>query len=141
MHKLKFVAALIAIFASATVFAKIAGTYVVEFEGMPTRGGETTLTFAVDDEGNYSATLSSAMGDMEGDSVEVDGNEFAFSVTREGPQGDFTMSYSGKVEDGEMSGTLTHNWGEASFTGKLKEEESEEEGEGGEESGEGEAEA
>lgn len=138
MQKLKVAAALIALFASATVFAKITGTYVLEFEGMGGggggQGGEVTLTLAVDDEGKYSATMTSPMGDLEGDSVEVDENEFSFTVTRETPQGDFSMSYSGTVEDGEITGTLTHDWGEASFTGKLKEEEPTEE-EGDDESG------
>lgn len=144
MQKLKIAAALIVLFGSATVFAKITGTYVLEFEGMGGgggQGGEVTLTLAVDDEGSYTATMSSQMGDMEGDSVEVDGNEFSFSTTRETPQGDFTMSYSGTVEDGELTGTLTHDWGEASFTGKLKEEESSEEEDGDESGAEEESEA
>ena len=139
MQKLKFLAALIVLFASATVFAKVAGTYVLEFEGMGDRGGETTLTFAVDDEGTYSATMGSDRGDMEGNDVEVDGNEFSFSITMETPRGDMTMSYSGSVEDGELSGTLDMQGYEMSFTGKLKEEESEEEGEDADESGEDES--
>ena len=129
MQKLKFVAALIMLFASATVFAKIAGTYVLEMEGRQGRGGETTLTFAVDDEGTYSATMASDWGENEGSDVKVDGNEFSFSVTMETQGGDFTLSYSGKVEDGELSGTMSSEGFEMNFTGKLKEEEEEEEGE------------
>lgn len=134
MQKLKFLAALIVLFASATVFGKIAGTYVLEFEGMGSRGGgdgsESTLTLAVDDEGNYSASMSmGAMGEVEGQDVEVDGNEFSFSVIRETPRGDFSMSYSGTIEDGELSGTMSSDQFEMNFTGKLKEEEEEEEGE------------
>ena len=144
MQKLKFLAALIMLFASATVFAKIAGTYVLEFEGMGQGGGgdmgEITLTFAVDDEGNYSAKLSmGSMGESEGQDVEVDGNEFSFSITRETQRGDFSMTYSGKVEDGELTGSIGTDWGESPFSGKLKEEESEEEGEDAEESGEDES--
>lgn len=133
MHRFKIAMALIALFASAAVFAKISGTYVLEFEGMGggggQGGGEVTLTLAVDDDGNYSATMASPMGEMEGESVDVEGNEFSFTTSRSTPQGDFTMSYSGTVEDGDLSGTMTHDWGETSFTGTLKEEESEDEGE------------
>ena len=131
MQKLKYAVALIALFASASVFAKIAGTYVLEMEGMGRGGGqdvEVTLTLAVDDEGNYSATMAmGSFGETEGEDVEVDGNEFSFSVTRESQQGSFSMTYSGTVEDGELEGTITHDFGEMSFTGKLKEEETEEE--------------
>lgn len=142
MQKLKFLAALIVLFASATVFGKIAGTYVLEFEGMGSGGGggdgaEPTLTFAVDDDGNYSATMAmGAMGEMEAQDVEVDGNEFSFSVTRETPRGDFSMSYSGKVEDGELTGSISTDWGDSPFTGKLKEEESEDEAEEGDDEAE-----
>jgi hypothetical protein len=116
---------------------------VLEFEGMGARGGdggEVTLTLAVDDEGNYSAKLAMGpMGESEGQDVEVDGNEFSFTVTRETQRGDFSMSYSGTIEDGVLEGTMSSDWGEGNFTGKLKEEESEEED--SDESAEGEAEA
>lgn len=131
MQKLKFLVALVALFVSATAFAKIAGTYVLEMEGGQDRGGETTLTFAVDDEGTYSATMASDWGENEGSDVKVDGNEFSFSTTMETQGGDFTLSWSGTVEDGEMSGTMSTEAFEMSFTGKLKDEE-EEEGEEGE---------
>lgn len=130
--------ALITLFATATAFADIAGTYVLEMEGRQGRGGETTLTFAADDEGNYSATMASDWGENEGSDVEVDGNEFSFTVTMETPRGDFSMTYSGTVEDGELSGTMSAEGFDMTFTGKLKEEESEEEaGEDSDESGEG----
>ena len=135
-------AALITLFATATAFADITGTYVLEFEGMGQGGGgdrgEMTLTLAVDDEGNYSAKLAmGSMGESEGSDVEVDGNEFSFTVTRETPRGDFSMTYSGTVEDGELTGSIGTDWGDNPFTGKLKEEESEEEGDDADESGEG----
>lgn len=66
---------LIALLASTTLFAKIAGTYVLEVEGMgaPGEGPEVTLTLAVDDEGENSATVNTPMGKEESSSVEVDG--------------------------------------------------------------------
>ncbi|MXW52388.1 MAG: hypothetical protein F4X44_10725 [Gammaproteobacteria bacterium] len=141
MQKLKFLVALVALFVSATAFAKIAGTYVLEMEGGQGRGGESTLTFAVDDEGTYSATMASDWGENKGTDVKVDGNEFSFSVTMETQRGDFTLSYSGTVEDGELSGTMSSEGFEMSFTGKLKEEEEEEEGEDADDSAEDEPEA
>lgn len=80
MQKLPFLSVLIALLASTTVFAKIAGTYVLEVEGMgaPGEGSEVTLTLAADDDGEYSASVNTPMGQEGSESVEVDGNEFSF---------------------------------------------------------------
>ena len=130
MQKLKILATLIVLFASATAFAKIAGTYTLEVEGMGPQpeGQEVTLTLAVDDEGKYSAVLNTPMGKEKSDSVKVDEGKFSFSTTVEGPQGNMSLSYSGTVKDGELKGKVASAaMGiEMSFTGKLKEEESEE---------------
>ncbi|MXW53447.1 MAG: hypothetical protein F4Z66_05575 [Gammaproteobacteria bacterium] len=120
---------LIALLASTTVFAQIAGTYAVEVEGMGPggEGPEVTLTLAVDEDGAYSATANTPMG-KRSQSVEVDGNEFIFSTKVESPQGSMTMSYSGSVEDGELKGKVSAKalGMEMSFTGTLKKKESEE---------------
>ena len=140
MKIFKFGVALIAMFFSVSILAEIEGTYVIEVQmgdrgggGGGARGGgggggerpETTLTISVDDEGEYSATMSGWGGEQTATEVDVEENEFSITFVRQTQRGDWETTYNGEVEDGEMSGTLSMSGGdwEVEFTGKLKEEE------------------
>ncbi len=130
MRGIRCTGVLIALLASATVLANIAGTYELEYEGKEAdrRASDLTLTFAVDDQGNYSARVSSQMGDHEGTNVEVDGSDFSFSVIRKTSKRDYLSTYSGTVKNGKLTGTLTIGHGDdvrgkLFFSAKLKGEE------------------
>lgn len=118
--------ATLALFASTTVFGDIAGTYVLDQDkNGSNEDSRWSLTLAVDDDGNYSATVTTLTEKLKAKSVEVKGNEFSFSITREDASSEYKVLYSGTVENGEMSGSFTIGEGKMFFSAKLKEEESE----------------
>ena len=154
MKSLKFVAAGLVLLASVAAYSKIEGTYVLEFEGMGQMPAgadmpEITMTFSVDDEGKYSVVVvgPGAMGEEEeqtGEDVTVDENEFSFKIVNETPMGEMAQEWTGKVEDGELTGTMSMAAGEFNmdmeFTGTLKEEDSDSDDEAEEEAAEADAE-
>lgn len=128
MHKLKLLLVSLALFASPAIFGNIAGTYVLDQEENESNLDERwSMTLSVDDEGNYSATVTTLKEELKATSVEVDGYEFSFSITREDANSDYQVMYSGSVKNGKMSGSFTIGEGEIFFSAKLKEEDSEEE--------------
>ena len=117
----------LALFASTAIFGNIAGTYVLDQEENESNLDERwSMTLSVDDEGNYSATVTTLKEELKATSVEVDGNEFSFSITREDASSDYQVTYSGSVKNGKMSGSFTIGEGKMFFSAKLKEEEQEE---------------
>ena len=127
MHKQKFLIASLTLFASTAIFGSIAGTYVLDQEENESNLDERwSMTLSVDDEGNYSATVTTLKEELKATSVEVDGNEFSFSITREIAKSDYEVVYSGTVEDGVITGSITIGKGKMFFSAKLKEEEQEE---------------
>lgn len=126
MNELKLLVASLALFVSTTVFGNIAGTYVLDQEENESNLGERwSMTLSVDDEGNYSATVTTLKEELKATSVEVDGNEFSFSITREDANSDYQVMYSGSVKNGKMSGSFTIGEGKFFFSAKLKKDEPE----------------
>ena len=126
MHKLKLFFSSLALFVSTTVVGNIAGTYVLDQEENESKLGDRwSMTLSVDDEGNYSATVTTLKEELEATSVEVDGNEFSFSITREDANSDYQVMYSGSVKNGKMSGSFTIGEGKFFFSAKLKKDEPE----------------
>lgn len=113
--------AIIAVFASLSIGAEIEGTYVLENKNKFKSKNEATLTINVDDKGEYSATLDGGFDTItDAEDIEVDGNEFeaTFLVGR----GDLEveLTYSGRVEDGNLTGTIsTSNGAEVELVGKI----------------------
>ncbi len=127
MHKLKLLLASVALVTSTTVFGDIAGTYVLDQdEDGSNEDARWSMTLAVDDDGNYSATVTTLKDELKAESVEVDGKEFSFSITREDAKSDYKVLYSGTVENGKMSGSFAIGEGKLFFSATLKEEEPEE---------------
>lgn len=128
MHKLQLLLASVALVATTTVFGDIAaGTYVLDQdEDGSNEDARWSMTLAVDDDGNYSATVTTLKDELKAESVEVDGKEFSFSITREDANSDYKVLYSGTVENGKMSGSFTIGEGKMFFSATLKEEEPEE---------------
>ena len=124
MNELKLLVSSLALFVSTTVFGNIAGTYVLDQEENESKLGDRwSMTLSVDDEGNYSATVTTLKEELKATSVEVDGNEFSFSITREDANSDYQVMYSGSVKNGKMSGSFTIGEGKFFFSAKLKKDE------------------
>lgn len=132
MSRLPIAVAIATLIGSLTVFAKVEGTYVLsndQDDNSPFDPKQTTLAINVDDEGKYSATLTSGFGAVNNsDNVEVTDDEFEASFVLSTSQGEFTVTNAGKVKNGSLSGTLSGTLSEegdeikVNFTGKLKEE-------------------
>ncbi|MXW52841.1 MAG: hypothetical protein F4X44_12570 [Gammaproteobacteria bacterium] len=127
MHKLKLLLASVVLVTSTTVFGDIAGTYVLDQdEDGSNEDARWSMTLAVDDDGNYSATVTTLKDELKAESVEVDGKEFSFSITREDANSEYKVLYSGTVENGKMSGSFAIGEGKMFFSATLKEEEPDE---------------
>jgi hypothetical protein len=85
--------------------AKVAGSWELTFEGP--RGTRTQTLTIQQDGSKIKGTLTGQRGEspLEGS---VDGNKISFTVTRETPNGTFTIEYNGTVEGDSMKGTM-HN--------------------------------
>jgi hypothetical protein len=83
--------------------AKVAGKWEMSWEGR--QGPQTsTLTFEQDGE-KLKGTMSGPRGDTPITGT-IKGKEIKFSVTRQTPQGEFTVEYTGTVTGDEMKGTF-----------------------------------
>ena len=80
---------------------------------MPGRGGNTmttTITLKADGS-NLTGTVSGRNGDTEIKNGKVDGDNISFDVSRETPNGNFTMHYTGKVSDNDIKFTVERQGG------------------------------
>ena len=112
------------VLASMSAFGGIEGTYVLE-----TRRGdedkqvwkprETTLTFSVGEDQEYSATLKSPYSTMNTQDVELDDNEFRAKFFKESSPYDVEFTYAGTVKNGKISGTITASTGDFSADSEL----------------------
>ena len=81
------------------------------------------LSINVDRDGRYSATLTAGKVSKT-DDVEIDENEFEANFAMSSSFGDFEITYSGRVEDSILTGTISESlFGtESKLVGKLKHE-------------------
>ncbi len=130
MPRFKIAAALVALFASVSLIAEVAGTYEITIEGGQGGGMTSTLVIEKDEEGNYSAEMTGFRGETtEIDEVTVDENKFSFTITRETQRGNFSLEYSGEVDGDKITGKMSSDWGDMDFKGTRQAEEEEDSGE------------
>ena len=108
----------IALLASSALAEGLAGTWTLTRQ---TDDGpaESEMT-VVEADGEFSGTLVSPRGTMEVESIAVDGDSFAFTVTVEGRLFDMDLDYSGTVSGDAMTGKVEMAMGSAEFTGVRK---------------------
>ncbi|MCY3884972.1 MAG: hypothetical protein OXG24_08685 [Gammaproteobacteria bacterium] len=112
MHRLQHLTAAGALMVSAGILAGIEGTYLLEANRNKSTVRQPTLTINIDDEGSHSATLTSQFGAVSNtDDVTVSENELKATFVLEAGQGEFKVSYAGKVENGLLSGTISSDFG------------------------------
>ena len=95
--------------------AKVAGTWEMTFEGPR---GTRTQTLTIQQDG--SAIKGTAKGQRGEAPLEgsVTGNNIKFTITRETPNGTFTLEYSGTVEGDSMKGTVHSERFDGEWTAK-----------------------
>lgn len=86
------------------------------------RGRERTSNMHIEQEGEKITVTMEGMrgGEMKGEGT-VKGNEIEWTVTRETERGDFTITYSGKIEGDTISGEAQMgDFGSMEFKAKKK---------------------
>jgi hypothetical protein len=96
----------------------VTGDWEMTSEG---RQGPMTTKLHFEQEGEkIKVTMESQRGEVTGEGT-IKGNEIEWTVTRETPRGDFTMTYKGKVEGDTMKGEVQMgDFGSREWTAKKK---------------------
>ena len=115
--------AFLAIAATSVWAGDVVGTWEISSE--TPRGPRTQELTIHEADGVYGGTITGRRGEMDVGVVKVDDDMFSFARTVSTPNGDFALSYAGKVDGDSISGTVTTPRGANQFTGKRMEVESE----------------
>ena len=85
------------------------------------RGDERTRDISFEQEGEkLTVTMQGRRGEVTADGT-VKGNEIEWTITRSTPRGEFTMTYTGKIEGDTMSGEVQMgDFGSSEWTAKKK---------------------
>ncbi|HEY1494020.1 MAG TPA: hypothetical protein VGF49_05730 [Candidatus Solibacter sp.] len=103
---MKWLLALLAVFAMTAVAADVSGTWKASVE-TPNGTMETTFVFKVD-AGKVTGTATMGqMGDSAISEGKVDGDTVTFAVVRQGQNGEFRINYTGKATGDEMKITAS----------------------------------
>jgi hypothetical protein len=93
----------VALGAAAQENAKVAGKWEMTWEGPQ---GAMTATLVFEQDGaTLKGTMTGPMGRESALTGKVKGNDVEFSVKRETPRGEFTITYKGKLDGEAMKGT------------------------------------
>jgi hypothetical protein len=103
----------------SALYADVTGDWEMT---MQSRRGERKMDIHFEQKGEkITVTWSSPRGGEIKAEGTIKGNDIEWSVTRETPRGDFTMTYKGKVEGDTMTGTMQMGErGSAEWTAKKK---------------------
>ena len=120
-------ASIVALVASLSLQAEIEGTYVLyDTEESGYKWSQPELRIEVDDEEEYSATLTKKSGEILLDTkdVEVDEKEFKATFTTSSGLGELDITFAGRVTDSKLSGTISESLfgSEVKLVGRLKDE-------------------
>ena len=97
----KWIPVLFAFLALAAFAADVAGTWKATFE-TPNGTIESTFVFKVD-AGKLTGTVNSGnFGESQISEGKVDGDNVSFAVVRNGPNGEFRLTYKGKMAGDEI---------------------------------------
>ena len=103
---MKWLLALLAVFAMTAAAADVSGTWKATVE-TPNGAMETTFVFKVDSGKVTGTATMGQMGESANSEGKVDGDTVTFAVVRQGPNGEFRINYSGKASGDEMKITGT----------------------------------
>jgi len=100
------------------IAADISGTWVMTIS---TPNGEMETEMTIEQDGD---TIKVTMEGFQGDELTGEGTfkegKAEWSVTASTPNGDFTIDYTGTLEDEILSGKVMSDFGEAEWTAKKK---------------------
>jgi hypothetical protein len=100
LYGMKLLLALFALFALTASAADLAGSWKATIE-TPNGNLESTFQFKVDGAKLTGTVTSQQMGESAISDGKIDGDNFSFTVKREGPNGEFVINYKGTVKGDE----------------------------------------
>ncbi len=120
---LKFTAIVASLLASATPFvaqadAGLVGEWQLRVEGR--RGVQTPVLSVAENDGNFSGRIGGQRGQVQIDTIAVDGQAFSFPFKMDTPMGEFNLLYKGTREGDTLTGTVDTPRGTIPFSGKRK---------------------
>ena len=111
MRKFLVTTAAVLVTTMAAFAADVTGKWTAQVPGRDGQMREQTFTFKVDGE-KLTGTVSGMQGDTEIKDGTAKGDDIAFSVVRSTPNGEFKMSYTGKVAGNEIKFTAKREGGD-----------------------------
>ncbi len=106
MKKSLILATLILGLTAVTAYALVDVSGVWEMTSEGRQGPMTRDITIVQDGDKITVTMPGRQGDEITGEGTVDGSQIQWSITRETPRGEFTMTYEGTVDGDTMSGTM-----------------------------------
>lgn len=112
LHGLVCGISLVVIAATVSLHAEVEGVYVLEdSDESRFQWKQPELTIKVDDEGEYSATLTKESGEvlLTTQDVEVEQSKFKAVFSMSSDLGEMDITFAGKVIDGNITGTISES--------------------------------
>ena len=112
LHSLVCGISLLLIVASHALHAEIEGTYVLDdSDESRFKWKQPELTIKIDDEGEYSATLTKESGEvlLTAQDVEVEQSNFKALFSMSSDLGEIDITFAGKIDGGKITGTISES--------------------------------
>ena len=119
LRSIQYLAAIGALLATLTVFAKIEGTYALKADVSSSKVQDSTLEISVNEDGQHIATLTNSLGVLlYTEDIDVDESDFEASFFLWKSKGEKQITLTGQLENGELIGKFsTGSNGMVSFIG------------------------
>jgi hypothetical protein len=111
MRKFLVTTAAVIVTTMAAFASDVSGKWTAQVPGRDGQTREQTFTFKVEGE-KLTGTVSGMQGDIEIKDGTVKGDDIAFNVVRSTPNGEFKMTYTGKVAGNEIKFTAKREGGD-----------------------------
>ena len=96
----------------------LVGSWQLRVEGR--MGVQTPTLVIVENNGQFSGKIGGERGNLDIETIEVDGQSFTFPFTMSTPIREFTLIYSGTRDGDKLTGTVEAPRGPVPFTGERK---------------------
>ena len=107
-RSIQCLAALAALLASLSVFAKIEGAYVLEADASSSKIEDSTLEISVNEDGQHAATLTNSLGVLlYTEDIDVDESDFEANFFMWESKGEQQLTLTGRLENGELIGKFS----------------------------------
>jgi hypothetical protein len=104
------------LFSSSVLAAELAGQWTLTID--TPRGVQHPTLVIVRNGDGYSGVYNSLRGPIDIETIQREGNKFAFPLVITVPIGEIEVNYRGSIDKDDMAGSVQNPRGEVQFTGK-----------------------